>query len=127
MVVKMSWWLLSLFLFKIQPSQNYSLQSYTSISVKLVPQIWCILLWLGFYSTSLTEAYRQSPLAYGAVTAAICQWSHNHWANCQHSPSVFFLQTATSLGSIFSGSGSLRNGCATIDILYQSHHRSRDI
>jgi hypothetical protein len=24
------------------------------------------------------------------VTAAICQWLHNHCANCQHSPSVFF-------------------------------------
>jgi hypothetical protein len=59
---------------------------------------------------------RLSPLAFCSVTVAICQWSHNHCANCNTRHLVFFTQTVTSLWSIFHNSGSLRNGCVSIGI-----------
>jgi hypothetical protein len=63
------------FLFGNRPSQSYSSLSNTCIDVKTGstdPGGFC-------YNSA------SNSLVYRAVTPAICQWSHNQCANCQHS------------------------------------------
>jgi hypothetical protein len=43
-------------------------------------------------STSSRLTYQESPFAYHAVTASICQWLQYYCANCQHSPSCFLRE-----------------------------------
>jgi hypothetical protein len=115
----------SFFCFKI--GRTVHRETHSSM-LKLVLEICRILLRLGFYFPGLSWRWHigQSPLAYRAVTTAIWLWSHNHCANCQHSPSCFFAQTAKSLWSIFCRSGSSRNDFATISssrpLAYHSLH-----
>jgi hypothetical protein len=81
------------FLFKNHESQSYGAHSSASINVKISSQD----------STDFAMTRRLIliyPLAYYAVMSAISQWSHNHFAI------LFFARTATSLWSIFYGSGS---------------------
>jgi hypothetical protein len=49
--------------------------------------------------------------------------SYKQWCELPTFAILFFARTATSLWSIFRGSGSLRNGCATL--AYRSRHRRR--
>jgi hypothetical protein len=64
------------FLFKNRPSQSYDPYSRASIDVKTGSSDSA-----DFAMTRLLiQIY---PLAYCPVTAEICQWLHNHCANCQ--------------------------------------------
>jgi hypothetical protein len=87
------------FSFYNRPFQSYDPYSSASIDVKtgspdpadfaktrhLLPRLWHIA---------------QSPLAYCAEAAAICQGRTNNGANCQHSPSCF-LRELQQVGDLF--------------------------